>query len=77
MNLFMMAPLDFLQALSTVVDNNVSKLSIIKSYGGGSLPNFSLLITGITNLGASLNPGPATISLSWRFIFSVVLGVRS
>ena len=42
-NLFTMDPLALPQALSTLVANNVSKLSIINAFGEGSFPTFSLM----------------------------------
>ena len=44
MNLYTMAPLVLPRALSTAVDNNISRLSMINTSGwGGSLPVVSLL----------------------------------
>ena len=62
-----MAPFDFTQDLSTVTDNDVSRLSMIKAPGRIYFPTFSLLFPGRTHFGAKLTPVPATIILSWEF----------
>ena len=67
MNLSTMDPLAFSQALSTVLDNDVPKFSMINVSGGGYFETFSFLFPGRTNFGASFITGPATIVLSWDF----------
>ena len=75
MNLSTMAPLLLPQALSTVVDNDVSKSSMINALGeGGLLPKSSLLLPGKTYFGAGFTPGPATIVLYWDFLSYCGLG---
>ena len=68
MNLSTMNPIVFPRALSTVVANYVSKLSIINvSGGGGSFPTFSSLCPGRTNFGAGFFPWTSAIVLYWGF----------
>ena len=74
MNLSTMALLELPQDLSTVVAKDVSKLSMINTSGGFSLPFFSLMFTGRKTFGAKLTPGPATIVLSWEFMSFCGLG---
>ena len=58
-NLYTMDPLVLPLDLSNVVANDVSKLSMINTSGGGggSFPVFSLLCPGRINYGAGFIPG--------------------
>ena len=62
MNIYKMDPLAFPRDLSTVVANDVSKLSMITAYGG-SFNFFYLMFPGRTNFSEGLNPGPATVDM--------------
>ena len=74
MNLSKMDSLVLPQALYTVVASDVSKVSIINTYGEVSFPTFYLLCPGGTNFSASFIHGPATIVLSWVFNYLCGLG---
>ena len=64
MNLSTTDPLLFPRDLSTLVANDVSKLSMIKVFGGGSFPTFYFLYPGRKVFGTGFIPGPDTIVLS-------------
>ena len=74
MNLSKISPPVLPLALSTVVANDVSKLSMINVSGGIYFQDFSLLFPGGTNFGAKLVPVPETIILSWEFMLLCGLG---
>ena len=65
MKLSTMDPLVFPRDLSTVVANDVSKLSMINASGGVSFPTFYFLCPERKTFCAGFIPGPATIVLSW------------
>ena len=56
MNIYTMDPLALPRDLSTVVANDVSKLSMLNASGGGSFPTFSFLFPGRTTFGAGFTP---------------------
>ena len=62
-----MEPLALPQALHMVVDNHVSKLCMINSFGGFYRPYLLLFYPGNTNVGTILTPIPATVVLSLGF----------
>ena len=74
MNLSTTDPLFFPRDLSTLVANDVSKLSMIKVFGGGSFPTFYFLFPGRTNFGAGFIPGLVTIVVYWGFKSSYGIG---
>ena len=74
MNFSTMDPLVLPRALSNMVVNYVSKLSIINASGGVSLPNFSFLCPGVTSFGTGFIPVPTTIVLSWVFNYFCGIG---
>ena len=74
MKLSTMSPLEFPQALSTVVANNVSKLSMMKLIGVGYLNKIYLLLPGRKQIGYGSTPVPATIVLSLEFKYFYVIG---
>ena len=65
MKLYIMDPLDLPRALSTVVANDASNLSMANASWGVYFSPLSLLFPSITNFGAILTPVPTTIVLSW------------
>ena len=75
LNLSTMDPLVLPRSLSTVVANDVSKLSMISTSGGSYLPKFYLLCSGITNFGDRFIPDSAILVLSWGFKYFYGLGV--
>ena len=70
-------PLVFPRALSTVVVNDISKLSTINASGRVSFPTFYLMCPGRTNFGAGFIPVPTFFLDIGALSLSMVLGVRS
>ena len=56
MNLYTMAPLVLPRSLSTVVDHDVSKLSMINASGGGFLTSFIVAVPWENIFGAGIIP---------------------
>ena len=75
MNLSTKSPLEFPQALSTVVDNDITKLSMIKNIGG-FLPYFIFYVPCENKLGAILTPVPAITFFLGTLHLYVVLGAH-
>ena len=74
-NLSIMAPHVFPQALSNVSANDGYKLSTRNKSGVFYFSTFSLLFFGRKSFGTKITPVPATIIISWDFmLFYVIRG---
>ena len=74
MNLSTMDSLELPRALSTVVVNDISKLSTINASGGVSFPTFYFLCPGRNVFGVGFIPGFTNIVRYWYFNFFCGIG---